>query len=74
MTCTLALFINILVESAMILILEAASNRQGFVSLNIMVFLLELVDHLVAQQTLVFGTTVIATILKIKAGAARLVD
>ena len=44
----------------MILILEAASNRQGFISLNIMVFLLELVDHLVVQQTLVFGITVIA--------------
>ena len=44
----------------MILILEAASNNQGFVSLNIMVFLLELVDRLVVQQTLVFGITVIA--------------
>ena len=43
----------------MILILEAASNRQGFVSLSIMIFLLELVDHLVVQQTLVFGITVI---------------
>ena len=44
----------------MILILKAASKRQGFVSLNIMVFLLELIDHLVVQQTLVFGITVIA--------------
>ena len=44
----------------MILILEAVSNRKGFVSLNIMVFLLELVDHLVVQQTLVFVITVLA--------------
>ena len=60
LTCALVLFINILVESVMILILEAASNRQGYVSLNIMVFLLELVDLLVVQQTLVFGITIIA--------------